>query len=123
MFFFGDPRSTADLFYDDMVRQEVGAPEMLRMPPDELTEQEMRNLLAWVFWAHQKAEQEDLGAEVLEVIEMDYIQVMCNLALVSEEYAGWVTGNAGRYINQDDPEKKQLYKRLVETTLLTGSAP
>lgn len=125
MFFFGDPRNAVDMFYDNLVFETVSAssaPEMLRLPVDELTEQELRNLLTWVSWAHRKAKEEGLDKEYLEVIERDFVEVMCNLALISDEYATWITGNTARYINNESKEKRLLYKRLVETALLVGSA-
>ena len=75
MFFFGSARDAVDLFYDDIIagEREFGhVPELPRKAADEMTEQEVRTALTWVFMAHKRATEQDQAQEILDEIERDY---------------------------------------------------
>ena len=116
MFFFGSARDAVDLFYDDVIQQERNfglVPELPRKAADEMTEEEVRTALTWVFMCHRKAKEQELAQEILDEIEKDYMEVIATLALLSPKYSEWASSPGARHINGDDPQKQKLYRNFI----------
>lgn len=118
MFVFGTPRDAADLYYQrmrgDILAEGGMAPPI---PPvraqDEYTEKEMRCWLTYMVIAYENALIEGEADTMVEQIEEDYIEMMCALAIVNEEYAYFASAPWSNHLTPNDKEKQMLHRSLV----------
>jgi len=117
MFFFGSPRDAADMFYENVIAEERDragqVPGMPRNAADEMTEKELRTALTWVAYSHRRGTEDNVGQEVLDQIEKDYVEVICALAVICPKYALWASSPTCRHLHLNDPQKKRLYRQLI----------
>ena len=85
MFAFGLPSETAQLLLDDIVAATKGPP-LVTAPFDEVSEQELRNALAWVNVAIRRAQADDLDSDVVDVLVEWYDEVFQALLEVSDSF-------------------------------------
>ena len=85
MFTFGNPSETAQLFLDGIVAETLGPP-LIKAPFDEMSEEELRNALAWANMAIRNAQAEGLGDEVIDMLVEWYDEVFQALLEVSDSF-------------------------------------
>ena len=84
MFVFGDPADNAELYLTDIVKNTQGPP-FSRLHPDEMTHQELRNALAWLWGAVSQAHQGGMEEGVVDVLVEWYDEVFIALASLDTE--------------------------------------
>jgi len=85
VFSFGDPSETAQLFLDDIVAT-IQGPPFARIPFEEMSEQELRNALAWANAAIRQAQGQGLDdATVGKLVEW-YDEAFQALLEVSDSF-------------------------------------
>lgn len=90
---------------------------------DEFTEQEMRIWLTYLVIAYENALMEGEADSMIEQIEDDYIEMMCALAIVCDDYARFATAPWSSHLTPDDKEKQKLHRSLVVAALVEEGLP
>ena len=84
MFVFGDPVETAKMHLGLYLNEE--GPKVPDAHYDELEEQDLRNLLTYLYIALHRAHSEGLGEAVVEVLTEWYDEAFTALVEASEEF-------------------------------------
>ncbi len=111
MFNFGDPMDTARLAWDYALRAK--GPKVPSVPYDELEEQDLRNMLAYLHISVGNAQEQGVSDEVMEILVNEYDYVFQLLAEGSDEFRESVRSNRHFPATGVDAESIQKYKRLA----------
>jgi hypothetical protein len=111
MFFFGNPEDTAKMYWEEAGR--LTGPAMPLAPLDELTEQELRNVLTYQRIAIRAAWDDGAADEVTELLIEQYDQTFAHLAMVSDEFRDAVEKGRHRVIGGFTRENLDKYRRLA----------
>lgn len=111
MFDFGAPEDTAQLFWTSALK--VRGPKLPETPVDEMSEEELRNAIAYCYLAHQKAQEEGASDEVMQVLVDQHDEVFEALAVASGRFRDNVLNNRIHWMGGWDPENIAKYKRLA----------
>lgn len=84
MFVFGDPASNAELYLADIVKNTQGPP-FSKLHPDEMTHQELKNALVWLWSAISRAHQSGVEEGVMDVLVEWYDEVFVALSSLDTE--------------------------------------
>lgn len=84
MFVFGDPADSAELYLADVVNNTQGPP-LLRLHSDEMTHQELRNTLVWLWCAISQATQDGSEEVIINILVEWYDEVFVALASIDTE--------------------------------------
>jgi hypothetical protein len=118
MFFFGDPEETARMYWEEAGR--ITGPALPQAPLDELTEQELRNVLTYQRIAIKTAWGDGAADEVVDLMIEEYDRTFAQLASVSESFREAVRSGWHKVIGGFTRENLDKYKRLagVETIVI-----
>lgn len=111
MFFFGDPKDTAKLFWENALK--TRGPSLPDCPIDEMEEQDLRNAFTYLYMAARNAIREGVSPEVLEVLMEEYDKAFKALAEASDGFKEVVRSNRHVYIGGYAPENIKKYKGLA----------
>ena len=84
MFVFGNPKDNAKILFDAIL--DTPGPEIPDVHYDEMSEQDLRNLNAYIYATLSHAYRHDLGDDITEVLTEWYDEVFVALAGVSERF-------------------------------------
>lgn len=110
MFVFGDPADTAKIWLN-MIMDTPG-PDIPDIHIDEMSEEELRNLNAWLHAALTHALRHDLDEPATEVLREWYDEVFIKLARVSERFRERVFD--GSVLPPGGPEVRWRYVQLAK---------
>lgn len=111
MFDFGNPLDTARLSWESALS--VTGPKVPSVPYDELEEQDLRNVLAYLHIAVGDALENGLSDEVVEILVSEYDEVFQLLAEGCESFREMVRANKHFPVTGNTAENVQKYKRLA----------
>jgi hypothetical protein len=111
MFDFGDPVDTARISWDSALR--VKGPKVPLVPYDEMTEPDLRNMLAYLHISIEEGLEADVSGAVMEILVAEYDQAFQVLAEGSDDFRDSV--EAGRHFPATGvtPESVQKYRDLA----------
>ena len=111
MFFFGDPSQTAQLYWENAGY--VTGPPLPRKPLDEMTEQELRNVLTYARIAYRNAQNDGAPEEVMSLLLQDHDAAFSALAEASERFRTRVRSNQCMPLTGHSAESVAKYKKLA----------
>ena len=111
MFDFGAPEDTAQLFWASALK--VRGPKLPEAPVDEMSEEELRNAIAYCYLAHQKAQEEGASEEVMQVLIDQHDEVFEALVVASDRFRDNVLKDRINWMGGWDPGHIAQYNRLA----------
>ena len=111
MFNFGDPMDTARLSWDYALKAK--GPAVPSVPYDELEEQDLRNMLAYLHISVGNAQEQGASDEVMEILVNEYDHVFQLLAEGSDEFRESVRKGRHFPATGTDQESVEKYNRLA----------
>lgn len=111
MFNFGDAEATAQLFWENAL-SETG-PAIPDAPYDEMMEQDLRNVFAYLYMAVLRAQHEGAADDVVEILLKQYDEVFQALADASEAFREAVRTHRHRYIGGYTKENVKKYRDMA----------
>ncbi len=111
MFFFGDAEQTARLYIDNKLGQT--GPVIPDVHYEEMEEQDLRYVFAYLYGAVKEAHRDGADAEVIAILTRDYDAVFKQLAEVSERFRDVVARGRHIYIPNRKRENVEKYKKLA----------
>jgi len=110
MFDFGNPEHTANMVREACLTYGPGLEEI---PLDEMSEEQLRNALAYTYMAYTDAILDDLSDEVVSILKKDYDEAFKALAAASDEFKEAVRTNKHQFAGARTKENVKYYKRLA----------
>ena len=114
MFTFGDPESSAKMLMDSCLAS--GGPGIADAPIDEMSEEELRKVLAYAFMAVRRGISEGLDDQAMEVLVDWYDAAFVAVAEASEEFVELFRRGAVQVpYGPDDRDKYWILAGLSES--------
>lgn len=112
MFFFGDPKATAELLWEDS--KNMDGPNIPDVPLDELNVKDLQIAFAYLYRAVFLAMRtEDLSEEVFDALVERYDEAFAMLARKSEDFVEAVRNKRHIYVTGYSHETVTKYKKLA----------
>lgn len=117
MFFFGNPEDTAKLYWEEAGR--VAGPAVPGAPLDEISEQDLRNVLTYQRIAIMSAWDDGAADEVVDLLFEEYDRTFAHLASVSESFRDAVEKGRHLVLGGFTRENLDKYRKLAGLEAIT----
>ena len=117
MFFFGTPEDQATIYWNDAIN--VDGPSVPDAPLDEMTVEELRNVLVYARIAYTKAKEDGAPSSTLDILLEEHDTAFQALAYADEWFKGLILGtNPGVHVwlNGFNDSNIQKYKDLASAS-------
>ena len=111
MFYFGDPKETASIFWDNSINGD--GPIVPNLPLDELEEQDLRNVFTYLYRSVKKGLQEGASDEVMAILIEQYDEAFVTLAEGSDRFKEAVRTNLHQPVTGYTKKSVAKYKKLA----------
>jgi hypothetical protein len=112
MFFFGDPKATAELLWENS--KQMDGPNIPDVPLDELSVQDLKIAFSYLYRAVFLAMRtEELQEEVFDALMEKYDEAFAMLAQKSEDFVEAVKNKRHIYVTGYSQETVTKYKKLA----------
>ena len=112
MFYFGDPKDSAQMLLDNVKGESTGPP-CPEKDLSEMTEHENRVALTYYYIAFHDGKRAGVASEILDVLMEKYDVLFEALAKRSEEFQNAVDGNRHQYLTGYNKPAKAKYRKLA----------
>jgi|14BtaG_2_1085337.scaffolds.fasta_scaffold01643_2 hypothetical protein len=111
MFFFGDPKATAELLWLDS--KSMDGPKIPDVPLDELSKKDLEIAFAYLYRAVFLAMRAEVPEDVMQSLMEIYDNAFTLLANKSEDFVTAIKGNRHIYVTGYSEETVTKYKKLA----------
>jgi hypothetical protein len=111
MFDFGKPEDTATLFRESALRMK--GPALPDCSLNEMEEQDLRNMLTYLYSAVRNALEEGVEEKALEILVAEYDEVFVALAEASDRFRSMVKNGKHQVVLGVTRENVDKYRKLA----------
>lgn len=111
MFYFGDPSVSAQIFLDNA--QRVQGPTLPAVHYDEMSVEDVRNALTYIYLAYMDAEEGGASPEIIDILVQQYDEVFEHLAAICDEFREACRNSPGSYPGPKGRANLAKYRKLA----------